>query len=158
MAKCTSLLALGMVTTLCCTGGGRVEPDTTDRAALYTSLRAFAQAFAAADVAGLDTMLTADYVHTNGGSTPINKDAWLAYVRTRSVELRDGTLHLTRYEQTTQSVQWYRDLAVVSGQVESEGTRRGQAFRSRVQVTQVWIRLGGRWLRAAFHDSFLPAT
>jgi hypothetical protein len=31
--------------------------------------------------------------------------------------------------------------------------RKGERFRSRVQVTQVWIREGGRWRRAAFHDS-----
>ena len=38
-------------------------------------------------------------------------------------------------------------------EVTTAGERKGERFRSTVQVTQVWVREGGRWRRAAFHDS-----
>ena len=56
------------------------------------------------------------------------------------------------------TIRWHGDAAVVSSQVVSEGSRDGQPFATRLQVTQVWVRSGGQWRRAAFHDSRLPGS
>jgi hypothetical protein len=133
------------------------EPDSAARAALKAALRTFASAFERADAAMLDTLLTLDYVHTNGATgVVLDKARWLEYVRSRRTEIQRGRLRLDRYEASTTSIQWYPTLAVVSGRVVAEERRDGDPFTTRVQVTQVWIRDAGQWRRAAFHDSPIP--
>jgi uncharacterized protein DUF4440 len=133
------------------------EPDTLRRLALERALDAFGAAFLRADENALDTLLADDYVHTNGGTGGVlDKARWLEYIRTRRAELANGRLRVDRYQSTEVTIRWHGDAAVVSSQVESEGTRHGQPFATRLQVTQVWVRSGGQWRRAAFHDSPFP--
>jgi ketosteroid isomerase-like protein len=133
------------------------EPDSLRRLELERALAAFSAAFLQADASALDFLLTDDYVHTNGGSGGVlDKARWLGYIRTRRAELASGRLRVDRYESSDVTIRWHGDAAVVSSQVESEGTRDGRPFATRLQVTQVWVRSGGQWRRAAFHDSPLP--
>jgi hypothetical protein len=138
---------------------GGAEPDSLRRVALHAALHAFSGAFLEADAEALDTFLTADYLHTNGGTgSVLDKTEWLEFIRGRRVELQSGRLQVERYETTLQEIRWYPAAAVVSSQVLSAGTRDGVPFESRLRVTQVWVRLGERWWRAAFHDSPLPRS
>jgi Domain of unknown function (DUF4440) len=133
------------------------EPDSLRRLALERALNAFSAAFLLADEKALDTLLADDYVHTNGGTgSVLDKARWLEYIRKRRAELASGRLRVDRYQSTDVTIRWHGDAAVVSSQVESEGSRDGQPFATRLQVTQVWVRSGGQWRRAAFHDSPLP--
>lgn len=133
------------------------EPDSAQRAALHVALQAFSLAFRRGDAETLDTLLTADYVHINGGSgTVLDRTQWLDYVRSRRADLQSGKLRVDRYETSAVSIRWYPAAAVVSSQVTSEGTQNGVSFATRLQVTQIWIRVGERWRRAAFHDSPIP--
>ena len=130
------------------------EPDSLRRLALERALNAFSAAFVRADEKALDTLLADDYVHTNGGTgSVLDKARWLEYIRTRRAEVASRRLRVDRYESTDVTIRWHGDAAVVSSQVESEGSRDGQPFATRLQVTQVWVRSGGQWRRAAFHDS-----
>ena len=134
------------------------EPDSLRRLALERALNAFSVAFLRADENALDTLLADDYVHTNGGTgSVLDKARWLGYIRTRRAELASGRLRVDRYESIDVTIRWHGDAAVVSSQVESEGSRDGQSFATRLQVTQVWVRSGGQWRRAAFHDSPLSS-
>jgi ketosteroid isomerase-like protein len=133
------------------------EPDTTSRAALHAALRDFSRAFAAADAAVLDTLLAADYLHTNGASgSTLTKAQWLDYIRSRSADLAAGRLELVRYETDEVVIRWHAETALVSSRVVAEGRQNGTAFTTRLRVTQVWVRSTGRWRRAAFHDSPIP--
>jgi Domain of unknown function (DUF4440) len=135
------------------------EPDSLHRLALERALDAFSAAFLRAEEKALDTLLTDDYVHTNGGTgSVLDKARWLEYIRTRRAELASGRLRVDRYESTDVTIRWHGDAAVVSSQVVSEGSRDGRPFAARLQVTQVWVRSGGKWRRAAFHDSPLPGS
>ena len=142
----------------CCVAGALTDPiDSLDRASLDRAVTEFAAAFARADTAGLAALLTDDYVHTNGATASVlDKPGWLAYVAGRRAELESGRLRVDRYETSGMTVRWNPPVAVVLAQVTSEGVRDGRRFTSRVQVTQVWLRRGGRWRRAAFHDSARP--
>ena len=130
------------------------EPDSV---ALEGALKAFSTAFVRADAGVLDTFLVADYLHTNGGTGAVlNKAQWLDYVRSRRSDLQSGRLSVERYETVGLVIRWYPSAAVVSSQVLAEGREDGIPFASRLQVTQVWIRVGEGWRRAAFHDSRTP--
>jgi hypothetical protein len=134
-----------------------VEPDSSSRAALHAALDAFGAAFREADVEALDTLLTVSYMHTNGSSGQVlTKDEWLEFVRRRRADLRSGRLQIHRYETSGVAIRWCSGAAIVSSQVASSGKNNGQSFESRLRVTQLWLRLGTRWRRAAFHDSPLP--
>ena len=131
-----------------------MEPDSASRAALYVALDAFSDAFRNADVAALDTLLTVSYMHTNGSSGQVlTKDDWLEFVRKRRADLRSGRLAIDRYETSAVAIRWCSEAAIVSSQVISDGRNDGRSFETRLRVTQLWLRLGTRWRRAAFHDS-----
>lgn len=137
------------------------EPDSLHRLALERALGAFRAAFLRADEKVLDTLLADHYIHTNGGTGSVqDKARWLEYIRTRRAELASGRLRVDRYESTDVMIRWHSDgeAAVVSSKVVSEGSRDGRPFATRLQVTQVWVRSGGQWRRAAFHDSPLPGS
>lgn len=134
------------------------EPDSSSRAALNVALDAFSAAFRSADTEALDTLLTASYLHTNGGTGQVlGKDEWLEFVRRRRADLRSGRLQIETYETSDVTIRWCSGAAIVSSQVTSGGRNNGRSFESRLRVTQLWLRLGTRWRRAAFHDSPLPA-
>ena len=134
------------------------EPDSSSRAALNVALDAFSAAFRSADAEALDTLLTISYMHTNGGTGQVlGKDEWLEFVRRRRADLRSGRLQIETYETSEVTIRWCSGAAIVSSQVTSGGRNNGRSFESRLRVTQLWLRLGSRWRRAAFHDSPLPA-
>jgi ketosteroid isomerase-like protein len=137
----------------------QAEPDSAARASLTLALQAFSTAFQAADAEALDTLLAQDYVHTNGGSgSVLDRSRWLEYIRSRRADLQSGRLRVERYETGGTAIRWFPNMAVVTSRVSSAGTLDGAPFAHRLQVTQVWIRKGDRWHRAAFHDSPVPAS
>ena len=137
----------------------RAEPDSLRRLELERALGAFNAAFLRADAVTLDTLLTEDYIHTNGGTgSVLDKERWLEYIRTRRAEIASGRLRVDRYESSAVTIRWHGDAAVVSSQVVSDGSRDGKAFATRLRVSQVWVRSDGQWRRAAFHDSPLAGS
>ncbi len=135
-----------------------VEPDSASRAALYAALKGFSAAFRDADHEALDTLLDASYMHTNGGTGQVlTRDEWIEYVRRRRADLENGRLRIDTYETSDVRIRWCSGAAVVSSQTRSEGIHNGRSFQSRLRVTQLWLHVGGRWRRAAFHDSPIPA-
>lgn len=136
----------------------QTEPDSAARASLTLALQAFGAAFQAADAEALDTLLAPDYVHTNGSSgSVLDRSRWLEYIRSRRADLRSGRLRVERYETSGIAIHWFPRMAVVTSRVSTAGTENGVPFARRLQVTQVWMREGSRWRRAAFHDSPAPA-
>jgi hypothetical protein len=154
------LIACVVATNGCVAARGPLgEPDSLRSIALQRAVQSFSAAFLRADAETLDTLLAAGYLHTNGATgTVLDKPSWLDYIRRRQADLQSGRLRVDRYETTALAIRWYPDAAVVSNQVVSEGIQNGVPFSSRLQVTQVWIRLGEQWRRAAFHDSPVPRT
>lgn len=139
---------------LACVLSTAAEPDSLSRVALERTLGAFNAAFLQADAEVLDTLLADEYVHTNGGTgSVLDKARWLEYIRSRRAELASGRLRVDRYQSSGVTIRWHGDAAVVSSLVVSVGSRDGKPFATRLQVTQVWVRSGGQWRRAAFHDS-----
>jgi len=134
-------------------GAREAGPEDEVRAAVS----AFGRAFAEADVPYLQSHLTKDYLHVNGRSgSVLHRTEWLDWVESRRAELAGGELMIGDYRVDALVVKIYGAAAVVTGVVESGGVRKGVPFSSRVRFTNVWVRQGGAWLRAAFHDSPVP--
>lgn len=118
---------------------------------------AFSRAFVEADVTYLRSHLTQEYIHINGSSgNVLNRVEWLDWVNSRRAALAGGALVISDYSVADIVVKIYGTTAVVTGIVESSGMRKGVPITSRIRFTNVWVKQGGTWLRAAFHDSAIP--
>jgi ketosteroid isomerase-like protein/catechol 2,3-dioxygenase-like lactoylglutathione lyase family enzyme len=123
------------------------------------AVAAFGRAFREADMSALQTLLTDDYVHVNGGSgNAIDREEWLKWMASRRAEIDSGALVLSRYDVEDVTVRITGKTAVVTAVVHSSGKRNGVSFTSSVRVTNVWVEQAGEWRRAAFHDSALPES
>jgi len=70
--------------------------------------------------------------------------------------LASRELVISDYSVDDVEVKIYGATAVATGVVESSGSRIGVPFTLRIRFTNVWVRQGGTWFRAAFHDSPMP--
>jgi hypothetical protein len=112
-----------------------------------------------ADVSALQKLLTANYIHVNGHSgSVLNRDEWLKWVASRRRELGSKNLVINSYSVDDVKVQIYGEAAVLTGVVHSSGERSGAKFTLAVRFTNVWVKQGNAWRRAAFHDSRLPES
>jgi ketosteroid isomerase-like protein len=117
----------------------------------------FAEAYVAADVAALDSMLGDPYLHIDGATGKVvPREAWLEWNRERRQQIEAGTLVIDSYEISDLAIRMRRDSANVTGIVRSSGTREGDPFETALRFTNVWVLEGGQWQRALFHDSALP--
>jgi hypothetical protein len=107
------------------------------------------RAFLAADVAGLERVLTPDFTLTlsNGQvSTRANEID----------ELRSGKVHYDVFENYDMKARVYGDdIAVVLGRTHVKGVSDGTPFDRVVQFTDTLIKRDGRWQVAAGHVSRL---
>lgn len=110
------------------------------------------QAFVEADTARLSTLITNDYVHTNGNSAPIGRDVWLEYIATRKNSLEAGSLEILDYQSSEVKLTILENTAIVNTKVAVTEIINGNKQENAYQVTQVWKDEHGLWKRAAFHD------
>jgi ketosteroid isomerase-like protein len=136
----------------CASDGGRLRDEL-----LLAAFNELNQAYRTADVDRLESLITADYVHTNGGSPPIGRDQWLDWNRLRAERQASGAWVTETYDVEEVQVRAYGDTALVAGVVRSQGVRDGAATRVAVRFTSFWVFRDGAWRRAAFQDAPLPA-
>ena len=135
---------------------GREAPVTPEAAPglenLSQALDAFNQAYARANVAALDKMLTAGYLHTNGATSSLDKEGWLRYVAGRRSAIDAGDLVIDRYSLLGPKIRLYGNAAVVSGKARISGLNQDGPFEHEYRVTELWVFDDSGWKRAAFHD------
>lgn len=118
------------------------------------AVSAFGRAFAEADVNYLRSRLTQAYIHVNGSSgNVLQREEWLNWIQSRQAALASGDLVISDYSIDGLEVEIYGQTAVVTGVAETRGIQKGVQFNSRIRFTNTWLKQGGTWLRAAFHDS-----
>jgi ketosteroid isomerase-like protein len=113
----------------------------------------FADAFRAGDVARVDSLLHEKYVHTNGGSKPTSRAAWMTWFTSRSQKIATGELTVLGYDLRDVDVAIFSDVAVVTGRVDSTSKTTTGTEQSSIRFTNVWMCNAGWWKRIAFHDS-----
>lgn len=134
--------------------GDRIVSDSAEKR-LRDSIDQFSQAFRKADAEVLATLITHDYTHTNLGSSPIDKTAWLKWVSSQQQKIASGELVIKRYDLEDLRIEMLdgHAAALVTGRVISAGQRDGKWFRSEIRFTQLWTGRAGRWQRRAFQDT-----
>ncbi|TQV81062.1 nuclear transport factor 2 family protein [Aliikangiella coralliicola] len=120
---------------------------------LRSAIEKFSSAFVKADLKILDKMLTDNYVHTNSGSKPFGKQAWLGWLKTRKQELDNGLLKYDFYKTEELKVYFHGDSAVVTGRNIASGVKGKEPFNIDIRFTHFWVKIEDSWKRAAFHDA-----
>ncbi|SHG95551.1 nuclear transport factor 2 family protein [Flagellimonas flava] len=119
---------------------------------LLTSIHKFNRAFQNGDVAILESMITSNYVHSNGSSKSFGKEAWVGYLKKRSSKINNGNLEVLQYEMDELELVLHGTSAIVTGRVKVSQKSEGEIVTNSYRVTHLWVRESGKWKRAGFHD------
>ena len=132
--------------------------EEADREAeVRAAVNAFGRAFVEADVPTLESFLSENYVHVNGGSgNVLNRDDWLKWMKSRRSEIEKGELVVDDYRIEDVRIALDGDTATVIGTVFSSVSRNGNSKTSKIRFSNIWLYREGVWRRAVFHDSPLP--
>jgi ketosteroid isomerase-like protein len=123
------------------------------------AVRTFGLAYVAADTLTLKSLLANDYVHVNGGTgTVLNRDDWLAWVKSRRAAMEKGTLKVEDYRIEDVEISLIGNVAIVVGRVISSTREDGVLRSSELRFTNTWVYREGSWRRALFHDSPMPIS
>ena len=119
---------------------------------MITSIEKFNIAFAQSDLKVLDSMTTANYLHTNSSSKAIGKKDWFNYLEKRNKQLESGAIEVLDYTLDETKIEYHGNSAIVTGRVtvvtkDSIGSKKNQ-----YRITNLWVYENGTWKRAGFHD------
>lgn len=103
------------------------------------------------DVAGLDRLLTADFILTHSDGRVQTRDQYLDELKTRT-----RTNQAIRNEDV--EVRIHGDTGVVTGTSVQAGVTGGQPFSGRFRFTRVWVRRDEGWRMVASHSSRVVPT
>lgn len=121
---------------------------------LNDAMKRFGEAWAAGDMAVLESLLSPSYTHNDAFGAHHDHASWLAYARGR-------TGRATRIAFRNVETRLRGDVAIVTGINDISGGGATSAADGKdlsIQFTQVWIWQGGRWLREAFQATPIRAA
>lgn len=144
------------IAVFCLALSGCAKSRDADVLSLETAVREFADAYRTGDVETVDALLANDYVHTNSGGAPGDRDSYLAWNRTRAENLQSRTWSVEAYELSELQMKPYDGFAIVTGRITASGVRDGAPWMSDIRFTNVWIVEDETWKRTAFHDAAVP--
>lgn len=124
----------------------------SSKEALIKALNTFNEAFQKGDIKILESMITENYVHTNGNAKSINKRTWLNYLRKREQEINSGELEVLNYQMLEMEIVLHGNVAIVTGKVAVTNKRGEEIQENAYRITNIWVNENGTWKRAGFHD------
>lgn len=136
-----------------CTQNQTVGNETiADKGQLMEAIDKFNQAFQQGDVTTLETMITDQYMHTNGNSKAIGKASWFNYLNKRKLEIEAGDLEVLSYNMDETDVKIYGNTAIFTARITVVNSKKGESVENQYRVTNIWVYESGAWKRAGFHD------
>ncbi|PKV52843.1 uncharacterized protein DUF4440 [Aquimarina sp. MAR_2010_214] len=119
---------------------------------LLKTIDKFNKAFQTGNIAVLESMITENYLHTNGNSKSIGKKEWFSYLSKRENEIKSGDLEVIEYKMDEMEIELYKNMAIVTGKVIVSNKKNGEIRKNEYRITNVWVNDTGNWKRAGFHD------
>lgn len=131
---------------------GCSKTEENQKAELLEAIAEFNIAFQNADVPTLESMITENYIHTNGTSKAIQKEDWLNYLMKRRQQISTGSITPKSYSMDEMMVHFYGNTALVTAKIESQTEIQDSLHVNAYRITNVWIKEKDEWKRAGFHD------
>ncbi|MDO5981844.1 nuclear transport factor 2 family protein [Flavivirga spongiicola] len=119
---------------------------------LLESIDKFNKAFQEGNVKVLESMITENYLHTNGNSKSIRKKDWINYLSKREKEIQSGNLEVIEYKLSETEIELYGNTAMVTGKVTVSNKKSSDIKNNEYRITNIWVYESGAWKRAGFHD------
>jgi ketosteroid isomerase-like protein len=107
-------------------------------------------AYKRSDPAGLQALLSDDFIITVEDGTTFSKTGYLAHIA-------DSELKVQISDMTDLRVRVHGNLAIVTGAYHEKGTSKGTSYESRDRFTDVWIKIPAGWQVIASHYS-IPSS
>jgi uncharacterized protein (TIGR02246 family) len=117
-------------------------PQSDARAEINRAQAEYRTALLDADASALAKIWSDDYTFTNSRGMFLSKDDRLQNIQTSATEFKSIKF-------TDREVQFYGDVAIVTGQVALEAKYSGQGGSGDYRYINVWVKRGGRWQMAA---------
>lgn len=153
MVKFTGISLILIIAFSKCSTKHHDELHEMEKEELLQALNDFNKAFQEGDTVTLKSMIVEDYVHTNGGSAPINKTDWISYMQQRRLQIDAGHLEVVSYNMDETTIRFYDHIAIVSARVLSVTRNSSISSENKFRVTSIWVRRPEGWRRAGFHDT-----
>lgn len=119
---------------------------------LSEAIRKFNKAFQDGNNEVLESMVTENYLHTNGNSKSIGKKDWFNYLTKREKEIKSGSLEVLEYKLDEMKMEFSGNLAIVTGKISVTIKKKEGIQKNEYRITNIWISESGKWKRAGFHD------
>jgi len=94
----------------------------------------------------LSSLLAEDFVITVEDGSTYGKEGYITHTA-------DSSVHVEVAEQTDFRVRMHGNAAVVTGAYHERGQSKGKAYEYRDRLTDVWMKINGRWQVIASHYS-----
>ena len=126
-----------------------VAQEKSDAASIRALESKWADAYKQREIATLSSLLGEDYVITvEDGST---------YGKVGFISHSSGPLRVDIAEMSDLKIRMHGNIAVVTGAYHERGESGGKTYDYHDRLTDVWMKIGGKWQLIASHYS-LPAS
>ncbi|WP_181899418.1 nuclear transport factor 2 family protein [Flagellimonas nanhaiensis] len=150
--KLVLYFVLSLIVLSCGDKTGNVASNESKKEALLNTIKKFNTAFKEGDIDVLESMITENYLHTNGNSKVIQKKDWFNYLTQRSQDIASGKIQVTDYTMDETAIEFHGSTAIVTGRISVSTLTDGQTQTSQYRITNIWVLEDGNWKRAGFHD------
>ncbi|MDN5203788.1 nuclear transport factor 2 family protein [Fulvivirgaceae bacterium BMA10] len=151
--QCFSLITLLLVLLISCQPSNKGLSQEEKLETLKRTITEFNEAFKNCNVGKLESLITHDYLHTNGNNNAIEKSDWLNYLKKRKRQIDNGELVVQEYKLLEPNIAMYQNSAILSGKILTKGISQGETFTREIRITNLWVEENGHWKRAGFHDT-----
>jgi ketosteroid isomerase-like protein len=104
------------------------------------------EAYKQRDFITMNSLLADDFVITVENGTTYSKSGYIA-------EAGSGTTHVEISTMSDLKVRVHGNVAVVTGAYHEKGTTKGKPYEYSDRLTDVWMKIGGKWQLIASHYS-----
>ena len=152
LLKILLIFFLASCLSLCSDKHKNNEESKITKEGLLAAINKFNNAFQEGNTSTLETMITSNYLHTNGNSKSIGKRDWFNYLSKRENRIKSGNLQVIDYSMEETAIEFYGNIAIVTGKIIVTNKENEKVKKNQYRITNVWVNEFGNWKRAGFHD------
>jgi ketosteroid isomerase-like protein len=123
--------------------------EKSDAATIRALESKWVDAYKQRQIATVAVLLADDYVITQEDGSVYGKVGFLSY--------NAGSLRVDLAEASDLKIHMHDNIAVVTGAYHEKGAQRGKSYDYHDRLTDVWMKINGKWQLIASHYS-LPAN
>jgi ketosteroid isomerase-like protein len=138
--RCLALLALSLLVL----SAVAVSQDKSDAAVVKALEQKWTESYKQHNIDILSSLLAEDFVITIEDGSVYSKAGYISHSA-------DATVHPEVAELSDLKVRVHGDTAIVTGSYHEKGESKGKPYEYHDRLTDVWMKIGGKWQVVASH-------